>query len=122
MEETANAELPPADAPPAAAEGAAAPAEAPEQAPPADQPAEAAEGGDNEDVSGQRMSRKRKVALMFGYVGKGYAGMQRNPGVWTIEDELEKGLAKAGVIAPEDVGDFQQVRRSTRGDFSFLPL
>lgn len=66
-----------------------------------------AEGGDGKVANNYR---KRKVALMFGYVGKGYNGMQRNPGVWTIEDEMEKGLSAAGVIAPEDVGDFSKAR------------
>lgn len=68
------------------------------------------EGGGGGRAGDSNGYRKKKVALLFGYVGKGYAGMQRNPGVWTIEDELEKGLSKAGVIAPEDVGNFQKAR------------
>lgn len=33
-----------------------------------------------------RLGKKRKVVIFLGYVGAGYAGMQRNPGVRSIED------------------------------------
>ena len=36
--------------------------------------------------------------MTFAYVGAGYAGMQRNPGVRTIEGELEGAIARAGAL------------------------
>ena len=57
------------------------------------------EGASNEDVpvteaasrkrplagaDAARADKKRKVVVLCGYVGAGFAGMQRNPGVTTI--------------------------------------
>jgi hypothetical protein len=36
-------------------------------------------------------------------------GMQRNPGMKTIEAELESSLCRAGAIAPQDSGSFTKV-------------
>ncbi|XP_062867523.1 tRNA pseudouridine synthase A [Trichomycterus rosablanca] len=66
---------------------------------------------------------KRKVVLLMAYSGKGYYGMQRNPGnsqFKTIEDELVTALIKAGCI-PENHGDdmkkmsFQRCARTDKG-------
>ena len=56
--------------------------------------------------------------MFLAYVGKGYQGMQRNPGAVTIEDELEKAIVAAGGISPENAGDFQKVgwMRAARTD------
>ena len=54
--------------------------------------------------------KKRKVIVLFGYVGAGYQGMQRNPGARTIEDELERAFYAAGCISDENMGDFSKAR------------
>ena len=54
--------------------------------------------------------KKRKVVVLFGYVGAGYQGMQRNPGARTIEDELERAFYAAGGISDENMGDFSKAR------------
>ena len=58
------------------------------------------------------------MALSFAYVGAGYAGMQRNPGVVTIEGELEAAIVKAGGISDANAGDFGKVAwtRAARTD------
>ena len=62
--------------------------------------------------------KKRKVALTFAYVGAGFAGMQRNPGVRTVEGELEAAIARAGGISEANAGDFGKVQwtRAARTD------
>ncbi|KAM7369148.1 hypothetical protein PAMP_013441 [Pampus punctatissimus] len=79
-----------------------------------------AEGEHAED---EKKYPKRKVALLMGYCGKGYYGMQRNPGhseFRTIEDELVTALIKSGCI-PENHGDdmkkmsFQRCARTDKG-------
>ncbi|KAL6058712.1 Pseudouridylate synthase 1 [Balamuthia mandrillaris] len=55
---------------------------------------------------------KRKVALLIGYNGAEFAGMQRNPGVRTVEEELEKAIVEAGGIAPFNAGSFLKVNWS----------
>ncbi|XP_076140875.1 pseudouridylate synthase 1 homolog [Alosa pseudoharengus] len=66
---------------------------------------------------------KRKVVLLMAYSGKGYYGMQRNPGsaqFKTIEDDLVTALVKAGCI-PENHKDemkkmsFQRCARTDKG-------
>ena len=47
---------------------------------------------------------RRKCILLLSYSGKGYLGMQRNPGVPTIEEELLAALVKSGAVS-EDCGD-----------------
>ena len=81
---------------------------------------DAAEGtatGDADEKEGNP-NKKRKVALVFGYVGKGYNGMQRNPGVRTIEDEMESAIHAAGGISDSNKGDFSKVHwmRAARTD------
>ena len=63
-------------------------------------------------------NKKRKCAVTFAYVGAGYAGMQRNPGVRTIEGELEGAIARAGGISDANAGDFAKVQwtRAARTD------
>jgi len=52
---------------------------------------------------------KRKIAVLFGYNGANYHGLQRNPDVRTVEIELEKAMTAAGVISPENAGSFMKV-------------
>ena len=66
------------------------------------------------------MIRKKKVALLLSYCGAGYFGMQKNPGVDTIEDELLNALSKTGAIKQElkdDLGklSFQRCARTDKG-------
>ncbi|XP_041666233.1 tRNA pseudouridine synthase A [Cheilinus undulatus] len=66
---------------------------------------------------------KKKVVLLMAYSGKGYYGMQRNPGTSqfrTIEDDLVTALIKSGCI-PENHGEemrkmsFQRCARTDKG-------
>lgn len=43
--------------------------------------------------------KKRKCAIFLVYLGHKYQGMQRNPGVKSIEDELFQAMCKAGAIS-----------------------
>ncbi|KAF7658711.1 hypothetical protein LDENG_00008540 [Lucifuga dentata] len=78
------------------------------------------EGEHNED---EKKYPKKKVVLLMAYSGKGYYGMQRNPGntqFRTIEDDLVTALIKSGCI-PENHGDdmkkmsFQRCARTDKG-------
>ncbi|KYQ92631.1 tRNA pseudouridylate synthase [Tieghemostelium lacteum] len=44
-------------------------------------------------------SKKKKVCVLLGYSGVRYCGMQKNPGLPTIEEELELAMFKAGGIS-----------------------
>lgn len=66
---------------------------------------------------------KRKVVLLIAYSGKGYYGMQRNPGnsqFRTIEDDLVTALVKSDCIPQEHCDDmkkmsFQRCARTDKG-------
>jgi len=62
--------------------------------------------------------KKRKVAVFFAYLGEGYHGMQRNPGVRTIEDAMEDALHQAGCISDANRGELSKIgwMRSARTD------
>jgi len=67
----------------------------------------------------QRIKRKNH-AMLLGYVGKDYYGMQRNPGMKTIEEDLITALLKAGLITAvqfENVRaiNFQRAARTDKG-------
>ncbi|KAM6975177.1 pseudouridylate synthase 1 homolog isoform 1-T1 [Tautogolabrus adspersus] len=79
-----------------------------------------AEGEPTED---DKKYPKKKVVLLLAYSGKGYYGMQRNPGTSqfrTIEDALVTSLIKSGCI-PENHGEdmkkmsFQRCARTDKG-------
>ena len=75
------------------------------------------EGKTPEEIS---MIRKKKVALLVSYCGASYFGMQKNPGVKTIEDDLLNALCKSGAIKAElkdDLGkiSFQRCARTDKG-------
>ncbi|XP_005799701.1 tRNA pseudouridine synthase A [Xiphophorus maculatus] len=79
-----------------------------------------AEGEHNED---DKRYPKKKVVILLAYSGKGYYGMQRNPGnsqFRTIEDDLVTALVKSGCI-PGNHGDdmrkmsFQRCARTDKG-------
>ncbi|OWR52616.1 Pseudouridine synthase, partial [Danaus plexippus plexippus] len=65
----------------------------------------------------ERIKRK-KMAMLLGYCGVDYYGMQRNPGVPTIEEDLLKALYEAKYITEDDFNNQQnaQFQRSSRTD------
>lgn len=65
----------------------------------------------------ERIKRK-KMALLLGYCGVDYYGMQRNPGVRTIEEDLLKAMWEAKYITEDDFNNQQntQFQRSSRTD------
>ena len=64
---------------------------------------EQATNGDDNSVSSQK-APKRKVAILMGFVGSNYAGMQMNFNQRTIQAELEQALYRAGCIAKSNYG------------------
>lgn len=52
---------------------------------------------------------KIKVALLIGFCGLGYQGMQINPGANTIEKHLQKALYRAGSIDPRNMERIQKI-------------
>jgi tRNA pseudouridine38-40 synthase len=61
-----------------------------------------ATGGGAEAGQPRRRYRRRKVAILLGYCGAGYQGMQKNPGARTIEGDLEEALYQAGAVPEAD--------------------
>lgn len=61
-----------------------------------------------EEQHGQ-LGGKKKVALVVGYCGTDFQGMQMNPGAASIEAELEKALYEAGCIKGANYGNLQKV-------------
>lgn len=67
----------------------------------------------------ERIKRK-KCAVLLGYCGKNYYGMQRNPGMKTIEEEILSAMKKNqwisedGYNAPQQAG-FQRAARTDKG-------
>lgn len=63
------------------------------------------------DESGSSRLPKRKVALLMGYQGAKYYGMQRQTGdaVPTIESELERALSEAGLVSDANRGDLSKI-------------
>jgi tRNA U38,U39,U40 pseudouridine synthase TruA len=59
-----------------------------------------------------------RYAVVFGYVGEAYQGLQKNPGARTIEEALETALFRAGGITPENYGSLAKVgwNRAARTD------
>jgi len=53
---------------------------------------------------------KRKYALCFGYVGSAYQGLQINPGIKTIEAELEKAIYLCGGMLECNYGYLQKIQ------------
>ncbi|KAJ2766233.1 tRNA pseudouridine synthase 1 [Coemansia nantahalensis] len=72
--------------------------------------------GDSE--SSEPRQPKRRVALLLGYCGTGYQGMQVNPGARTIESDLFKALCGAGAVSEDNASDQHkvQLQRAARTD------
>ncbi|XP_062564471.1 pseudouridylate synthase 1 homolog [Armigeres subalbatus] len=62
--------------------------------------------------------KKRKCVIVMGYSGVNYSGMQRNPGMKTIEEELLVAMLKQGWISDEAFNQPQQIQfqRAARTD------
>lgn len=78
---------------------------------------------DKQNVNIEKVKR-RKFVLMLGYSGVNYYGMQRNPGMKTIEEELFKALLKVNLIDQisfEQVQNmaFQRAARTDKGNKMF---
>ncbi|KAK3158688.1 hypothetical protein QOZ80_2AG0140320 [Eleusine coracana subsp. coracana] len=63
-------------------------------------PSAAGEGA--EPGQPRRRYKRRKVAILLGYCGAGYQGMQKNPGARTIEGDLEEALYLAAAVPEAD--------------------
>lgn len=57
-----------------------------------------------------RQNVKRKVALVIAYEGSRYHGFQRNAGVTTVSDEIERALHNANAISDENVGSLDKIK------------
>ena len=51
---------------------------------------------------------KRKVAVLLGYCGTGYQGMQINNNVKTIEEDLFKAFVQAGAVSKDNAEDMKK--------------
>lgn len=73
---------------------------------------------ENEEEGGGEKVKRRRVALFLGYKGEKYQGMQRNPGVKTVEAALYEALIGAGCIPEVFRADFSKLKwaRSARTD------
>lgn len=62
--------------------------------------------------------KRRKYAMLLGYSGVNYYGMQRNPQMKTIEEDLLNALLKVDLITEEAHGQIQtiQFQRAARTD------
>jgi hypothetical protein len=74
----------------------------------------------NDATPAEKRMPKRKVALLLGYSGTGYSGMQINQGTNTIELELHKALAMAGAVSQPNAMDafklgFMRCARTDKG-------
>lgn len=58
-----------------------------------------------EELEGETRRPKRKVAVMFGYAGSGYKGLQMNLAEKTIEGDVFKALVKAGAVSKANADD-----------------
>ncbi|CEP62465.1 pseudouridine synthase PUS1 LALA0_S05e06260g [Lachancea lanzarotensis] len=77
-----------------------------------------AEAGEQETK--EKRLPKRKVAVMLGYCGTGYHGMQYNPPSPTIEAELFRAFVEAGAISQDNSTDlkksgFMRAARTDKG-------
>lgn len=56
--------------------------------------------------------------MIVGYNGSNFCGSQKNAGVRTVEEEIEKALFRMGLIADFNFGDLKKIgwNRATRTD------
>ena len=72
------------------------------------QPGHSKDDGDDEEEEDEERAdetglrwKKERIAIVFGYIGARFQGLQRNPGAFTVEDELESAIFRAGGITSE---------------------
>ncbi|XP_063993188.1 pseudouridylate synthase 1 homolog [Diachasmimorpha longicaudata] len=77
---------------------------------------------DNSETKKTKFERikKKNFAFMLGYLGKDYYGMQRNPNMRTIEEDLITAMLKAKLIDEEafetiQYTNFQRAARTDKG-------
>ncbi|KAJ6069394.1 hypothetical protein N7499_011281 [Penicillium canescens] len=58
-----------------------------------------------EEIDGEERRPKKKVAVLIGYSGTGYSGMQLNENQRTIEGDLFAAFVKAGAISKANAAD-----------------
>lgn len=70
----------------------------------------------SDGVKGLKDRKKRRVAMVVGYVGSRYSGLQKAegtpegaPAVETIESTLERALFEAGYIKESNFGDLDKI-------------
>ncbi|KAL5612676.1 hypothetical protein BROUX41_004229 [Berkeleyomyces rouxiae] len=61
-----------------------------------------------EEIAGEERKPKKKVAVLIGYSGTGYKGMQINDQEKTIEGDLFAAFVKAGAIAKANADDHKK--------------
>jgi len=131
VEEVAAAQAQPDEASPSAGEDGTDAAEKKEDAPPtADQadrgtkrPLEKEEGTAAKEGEGEKESKqqrrdpKKKIALIVGYLGSNYKGLQKQRGMEdiTIEGVMEKALHKCGAVSDDNFGSLGKIRWSRAG-------
>lgn len=74
-------------------------------------------GGDESEAGGAKLV-KRKVAMVAGYSGTGYSGVQLNAHVHTIEHELRDAVFRVGAMRESNFEDLGKIdwSRSSRTD------
>ncbi|OZJ04482.1 hypothetical protein BZG36_02674 [Bifiguratus adelaidae] len=60
---------------------------------------------DDGEKKSERLGPKKKAAVLFGYCGAGYSGLQINPGAKTIEGELFDAFVKIGAVSKDNSDD-----------------
>ncbi|KAJ1931375.1 tRNA pseudouridine synthase 1, partial [Linderina macrospora] len=80
----------------------------------------AATDSPRQSTSSEPRQPKRKVALLMGFCGTGYQGMQVNPNAQTIEGDLFRALVDAGAVSADNAEDqkkvqFQRAARTDKG-------
>ena len=73
-----------------------------------------------EEIAAEERRPKRKVAVMIGYAGTGYQGMQVNRDIKTIEGDLFAAFVAAGAISKANADDpkkssFARCARTDKG-------
>ena len=73
---------------------------------------------EHESTSLTNIGQWGRWAIIFGYIGESYQGLQKNPGAKTIEEALETALYQAGIIDASDYGTLSKVgwNRAARTD------
>lgn len=80
--------------------------------------ADKADGEGTKKVKQEVKMRKANCALLVGYNGTGYSGLQINPDVKTIENDLELAIYEAGFISSDNHENLKKVKwtRAARTD------